>query len=115
MTKMNAFMKEFVAIIKGDDAEAKAAKVWRQAESGLKVQIANLEGDIINKEDAVLQAEENLANARVNYGKEITDRRNYVQNLLNAQEKLDDVTSALEAHKETITFLKEQYDKLKAE
>lgn len=115
MNKMNAFMKEFVAIIKGDDAEAKAAKVWRQAESGLKVQIANLEGDIINKEDAVLQAEENLANARVNYGKEITDRRSYVQNLLNAQDKLNDVTAELEAHKSTITFLKEQYDKLKAE
>ena len=29
MNKLNAFVKEFVAIIKGDEAEAKAAKVWR--------------------------------------------------------------------------------------
>ena len=31
MNKLNSFAKQFVAIIKGDDAEAKAAKVWRQA------------------------------------------------------------------------------------
>ena len=45
MNKLNSFAKQFVAIIKGDDAEAKAAKVWRQAESAFKVQIAALGGD----------------------------------------------------------------------
>ena len=29
MKKLNSFAKQFVDIIKGDDAEAKAAKVWR--------------------------------------------------------------------------------------
>ena len=112
---MNAFMKEFVAIIKGDDAEAQAAKVWRQAESALKVQIANLEGDLINKEDQVTQAKEILAKARANNGKEIIDRRDYVQNLLNAQESLIDAIYRLEEHKNTIEFLKDQYDELKSE
>lgn len=29
MNTLNSFAKQFVAIIKGDDAEAKAQKVWR--------------------------------------------------------------------------------------
>ena len=73
MNKLNAFVKEFKAIIVGDDAEALGFKNWRKAESGLKVQIAALNGDIIAKEDALENAQENLVKARVNYGKEIAD------------------------------------------
>ena len=115
MNKLNSFAKQFVAIIKGDDAEAKAAKVWRQAESAFKVQIAALGGDLIRKEDAVTQAEEKLAKALVNNGSEITDRDAYIANLISAKESLKQAEKQLAAHKETIAFLEEQYALLKAE
>ena len=115
MNKLNSFVKQFVAIIKGDDAEAKAAKVWRQAESAFKVQIAALGGDLIRKEDAVIQAEEKLAKALVNNGSEITDRDAYISNLISAQEALRQSQKQLIAHKDTIEFLEKQYAKLKAE
>ena len=115
MNKLNSFAKQFVAIIKGDDAEAKAAKVWRQAESAFKVQIAALGGDLIRKEDAVTQAEEKLAKALVNGGNEINDRDQYIANLISAKESLKFAEKQLAAHKETIAFLEEQYALLKAE
>ena len=115
MNKLNSFAKQFVAIIKGDDAEAKAAKVWRQAESAFKVQIAALGGDLIRKEDAVSQAEETLAKKLVNNGNEIADRDQYISNLIQAKENLRQAEKYLAAHKETIAFLEEQYSLLKAE
>ena len=115
MNKLNSFAKQFVAIIKGDDAEAKAAKVWRQAESAFKVQIAALGGDLIRKEDAVSQAEETLAKKLVNNGNEIADRDQYISNLIQAKEILVQSKKQLDAHKATITFLEEQYALLKAE
>ena len=115
MNKLNSFAKQFVAIIKGDNAEATAAKVWRQAESAFKVQIAALNGDLIRKEDAVTQAEEKLAKALVNHGIEITDREAYISNLLRAKEALASVQKELTAHQATIAFLEEQYALLRAE
>ena len=115
MNKLNAFVKEFKAIIVGDDAEALGFKNWRKAESGLKVQIAALNGDIIAKEDALENAQENLVKARVNYGKEISNRDTYVANLISAKESLKQAGKQLAAHKETIAFLEEQYALLKAE
>ena len=115
MNKLNSFAKQFVAIIKGDDAEAKAAKVWRQAESAFKVQIAALGGDLIRKEDSVSQAEEKLTKALVNGGNEINDRDQYIANLISAKESLKQAEKQLVAHKETISFLEEQYALLKAE
>ena len=115
MNKLNSFAKQFVAIIKGDDAEAKAAKVWRQAESAFKVQIASLSGDLIRKEDAVTQAEEILAKRLVNNGNEITNRDAYISNLISAKETLKTAEKELQAHKDTITFLEKQYALLKAE
>ena len=115
MNKLNSFAKQFVAIIKGDDAEAKAAKVWRQAESAFKVQIAALDGDLIRKEDTVAQAEEALSKRLVNNGKEIVDRDAYISNLIVAQETLIYAQKELVAHQATISFLKDQYSKLMAE
>lgn len=115
MNKLNSFAKQFVAIIKGDNAEATAAKVWRQSESAFKAQIAVLNGDLIRKEDKVTDAEERLAKALVNNGVEITDRDTYISNLLRAKESLVSAQKELDAHKATIDFLDEQYTLLKAE
>lgn len=115
MTKLNSFVNQFVAIVKGDNAEAQGAKAWRSAESALKVQIASLNGDLIRKEDAVEQAKEKLAKARVNYGNQISDRDAYITKLIQAKESLKQAEKAEKAHKDTIAFLEEEYEALKAE
>ena len=115
MTTTNSFVKQFIALVKGDEAEVKALKIWRQAESAFKVQIAALGGDLIRKEDSVSQAEEKLAKALVNGGNEINDRDQYIANLISAKESLKQAEKQLSAHKETIAFLEEQYALLKAE
>ena len=115
MTTTNSFVKQFIALVKGDEAEVRALKIWRQAESAFKVQIAALGGDLIRKEDTVTQAEEKLAKALVNNGCEITDRDTYIANLISAQEFLRQSQKNLTAHKDTIEFLEKQYAKLKAE
>jgi len=115
MNKVESFVNQVIAIIKGDNAEAIAAKIWRQAESAFKVQIAALGGDLIRKEDSVSQAEEKLAKALVNSGNEINDRDQYIANIISAKESLKQAEKQLTAHKETITFLEEKYALLKAE
>lgn len=115
MTKLNSFVTQFVAIVKGDNAEVQGAKAWRSAESALKVQIASLGGDLIRKEDNVSAAQESIRLARVNNGQAITDRDQYVANLISAKEQLVRAEKALKAHQETIKFLEEEYANLKAE
>lgn len=112
MNKMKSFVKEVVAIIAGDNAEATGQKILRQADSALKTQIASLNGDTIALEDSIEDALEGLKLARVNNGKLITDRNQYVRTLLDAKNKLTDAQDALEAHLEKIAFLQGEYDSL---
>ena len=76
---MNSFVEQFVAAVKGDDVEAQAEKVWRQANSALKSAISSMEGDLIEMEDDVTNAKEKLNDARINYGKPISNRNYYVE------------------------------------
>ena len=115
MNKLNSFVNSFIAIVTGDNAQAKAEKGWRQADSAFKIQIAALNGDLVTKEDAVTQAQESLAKKLVNSGNEITDRTQYIASLISAKETLKQAEKQLAAHKETIDFLEEQYALLKAE
>lgn len=112
MNKMKSFVKEFVAKIKGDDAEALAQKALRQADSALKTQIATLTGDTITFEDRVEAAKEGQANARINGGNPITDRELYVENLLEAKNEVTEAEEALALHKEKIAFLQGELDSL---
>ena len=115
MNKINAFVKEFIAIIKGDDAEALGLKNWRYAESALKIQITSLGGELIKREDEVEKAKEQLLRARVNFGNEITNSDIYSSQLLRYKDNLTKVEKELEATKRTIEFFNEQYDLLRAE
>ena len=114
-TIMNSFVKQFIAEVKGDDVEAQAEKVWRQANSALKSYISSMEGDLIEKEDKVSDAEEKLAKTRINKGLTISDRNNYIANLISAKENLKRVQKELDAHIATIEFLKEEWENLKKE
>lgn len=115
MSKMNSFVKQFVAAVKGDDVEVQAQKAWRSAESALKVQIAAREGDTIAKEDKVTEAKEVLNQARINYGKTITNREYYINTLISAKNQLTEAEEELEAHMMELDFLKEEFKTLNEE
>lgn len=114
-TTMNSFVKQFIAKVKGDDVEVQAEKVWRQANSALKSMISSMEGDLIEKEDKLNDAQEVLNNARINRGTEIKDRNAYVSNLIYAKEGIKTAQKNLDAHIATINFLKEEWENLKKE
>lgn len=103
---VKSFVKGFLALVKGDTDEAKAEKVFRQAQSALNTQIAVLTGDSVRKEDAVSEAKEALEKARVNNGELISDRERYVRNILDAKNTLTYVEEELEKHVEKLAFLK---------
>lgn len=109
---MKKFVREVVAIIKGDDAEATGLKILRQADSALNTQIYSLRGDTMILEDSVTEAETNLKLALHNNGELITDRNLYVRNLLNAKNKLTEAKETLEIHLEKIKFLEEQQEEI---
>lgn len=115
MNKVKSFVKQFVAVVKGDDAEAKAQKVLRQADSALQSQIASLTGDTITLEDRLASAQEAQELARVNNGNAITSRESYVRNLLEAKNNVTLTEEALKAHKEKIEFLREELKALSNE
>ncbi len=112
---VKSFVRQFEAIIKGDDSRVKAEKVFRQANSGLSSTISTLGGDTINFEDAVTEAKEALDKARVNYGNSIDDRSQYVTNLLNAKNKVTLAEEAFNKHSAKIVFLKEELENLSQE
>jgi hypothetical protein len=111
-TQLTTFVKEFLAIIKGDDAEAKAQKAYRSAMSALKTQISSLEGDTIKFEDDVEEAKSKFNLAKVNSGEPIVDRNKYVQNLLVAKRQLIDAEEALENHLEKIEVLRSTFEEI---
>jgi len=115
LKRVNSFVKQFVAIIKGDDAQAKGEKVFRQAQSGLNTHIANLTGDTITLEDNLAEAKTNLSNGRVNNGSEITDRARYVSNLYTFKNKVTDAEEALEKHVAKVAFLRGELAELETE
>ena len=114
-TKVTSFVNQFLALVKGDSATVQAEKVFRQAQSALNVQINSLKGDTINFEDAITEAQEELAKAKVNNGLAITDRASYVQVLLNKKNKLTTAEENLEGHKAKLSFLEETLKSLEAE
>jgi ribose 5-phosphate isomerase len=108
MNKMKSFVKEVVAVLQGDNAEATGQKILRQADSALKASIAVANGDTLSFEDKVEVAKDQLALAKINHGELITDRNNYIVNLLNAKNALITAEENLENHLNQLSFLQEQ-------
>jgi len=113
-TTMNSFVKQYVAAVKGDDAEVQAQKAFRSADSALKVQIASLNGDVIKLEDDVEAAKEALTSACINGGKVIFDRNHYVEQLVSAKNRLTQAEKALKDHNSKLAFLVETHESLSA-
>lgn len=114
MTQTKSFIAQFVALIKGDDAEAQAQKVWRQAESAFKTQISALEGKTLDFEDKIVEAHEAEELAVLNNGQKITDRDGYIKKVLDAGNKVLEAEEAMVEHKRKIDFLQSKLNQLRA-
>ena len=114
--KTTKFVTDVVEILKGDNAEAIGQKIFKQADSALKTQIASLTGDTIAFEEEVDDAKEALRLARLNHGLVIgarpENRTQYVSNLLQAKNKLTEAETNLEAHKAKLAFLEAEFKEL---
>ena len=108
MSKVEFFVKSFLALVKGDTAEATALKIKDRSSNALKAQISNLDGDTMDFEECVTKAQEELEKATLNYGLEEFDKKQYVDKLLHTKNNLTNAEEALEVHLETIAFLKER-------
>lgn len=113
MTATKSFLAQFVALIKGDDAEVQAHKTWRQAESAFNTQIAALTAKTLDFEDRIVEAKEAERLALLNNGKPITNRDNYVVELLKAGNGVLEAEEAMVEHKRKIDFLQKKLDQLR--
>jgi hypothetical protein len=112
--EVSNFVALVVALIQGDDAQVQAIKIQKKAKAALTSQIAVKEAHTLTLEDAVDAAQEVLAKARVNNGEPITSMDSYISILLSANRLLSSHEADLTAHEETIAFLKEQLEIVKA-
>lgn len=106
---MNKFVKQIVAMITGDTATETALKIQRQAESALKVQLANREAETVNLESNIEDAKLAEEKAFINGGQLMAsadERTQYVRNLMNARNKVMEAQEALKDHVDAIEFLR---------
>jgi hypothetical protein len=113
MNKVTNFMKQTLAILKGDDAGVISAKNERKANSALNGQIAALKAKEVDLESNVEDAKETLKLAK--FPKDvITNNTFYIDNIKSANSKLEDAVFELEECKDSIKFyesIKEEFEK----
>lgn len=102
-TKGQLFVKEVIARLKGDNAEATASKIGRKAISAFEGQLAGLNANKIDQETAVEDAEEALKTAI--YPTEMfSSNEAYIRNIVSAQERLDNAIEELAATEKSIKY-----------
>lgn len=108
--KVASYVKEFMAIMQGDNAQVTAEKNFRTSVSALKTHVHIMDGKTVEKEDAVSEAKDALKMARYNSGNLLKsdDRDQYVRTLISAKNALVQAEESLEEHLSTLEFLKEQ-------
>ena len=102
---MNLLVKQIAAGIKGDDTTAQAVKIARKCVSSVKSQIAALEAQEVDREDALETALEGLENAQFPV-KSFSTGQDYVNSIQRAQSAYDEAEESLHATRESITYFK---------
>lgn len=111
---MNSFVKQFIAYVKGDDAEVLAQQTHRKAVAALNSQISEFEGDLVDLEERLMTAKEALDTARINDGKAIKNRNDYSSRLVAAKNEILNCEDAIVEHKKTLEFFKSELQRLKS-
>jgi predicted ArsR family transcriptional regulator len=101
--KVNSFVKQVVARLKGDDNEVVAQKVARKAMSAIEGQIAALKAQVVDDEQRVEDAQEYLDNM-IYPTAVFSDNRVYCQNIVNAHTKLENAQDTLKSTQDSIDF-----------
>jgi len=105
-SKVESFVNETLARLKGDGDEVIAEKNFRKAKSAFKAQIAVQESNLVDLESLIEEREEALKAAK--YPTElIKDNHSYVQGIVDAQRSLDSAIEELATAKETKASMEE--------
>jgi len=109
--KGELFLKEVMNRLSGDQDAALAAKITRKAISAFDSQIAGLNAKLVDAEEAVENAEEELKEAI--YPKVmITDNRQYCNNIVKSAERLDNAKEEVKTIKESLDFFNDLLSKV---
>lgn len=104
---MKNYVKLFVELVTGENAEANGIKNQSKAISLLKAQIAIKEAEKLSLLDDVETAKDEQKRARLNGGEPIGKKGSqFLQNLIKASENLEVAKENLENIKKEITFFK---------
>lgn len=112
MKKLNSFIALTMAILTGDDNKAIAAKNWRKADSAFQSHISNLEGQTVDLEDKLQDAQEKFEKALVNYGKPIENRTVYMDAIIRAKNAVTEAQENLDNHMQNLADLREIHTNL---
>lgn len=114
LKQASLFLSLVVAVIKGDDAQAKAIKIQKKAIAGLTAQIAIKNAATLTLEDNVEQAEEALALGRINNGEAITNIDDYIKTSLANNRRVEAQKLVLKDHKDIVAFLESELELVSA-
>lgn len=99
------FLDRVIALVKGDDATTKAAKIQKKAKSLLKIEISQLENQILKQEDVISDCKEAYENSVMNGGS--TDfGDDYVEVLTEKYNAWKEAEDELAQMKEQLEFYK---------
>lgn len=104
--KGQLFVKEVVARIKGDDAEALANKIARKALSAVESQIAALNARQVDLENTVEDNQDKLKEAKFPTTM-FSENASYIHTIKRAQDQLDASVADLEDVKESLKYFNE--------
>lgn len=106
--KENLFIKQVIALLKGEKDEVIAIKIQKKVAATFKTEIAASKAKLLELEDSLEEAKEVYQKAFVNNGELSFDKDSYLNILIDARNKVVDAEEAIAAKKDIITFFEEQ-------
>lgn len=103
VTKGKLLVQEIIARLKGDGAEALAAKISRKAVSAVEGQLAALNSKKVDLENSVEEAVETLNSAKFPTSV-FSSNQSYVDAILRAQKGVDEAKAELESVNTAIKY-----------
>lgn len=100
---MKSYVRQTIAMFKGDTDKALAEKNYRSASSHIKVQISGIEGKMVEAEEKIELANEALKAAKFPTER-ISDSSSYLHGIRDAKSRLEEAQEVLNDLKEDKSF-----------
>lgn len=107
-TKLESFVKEVMARLKGDDDKVVAERNHRLANAAVKGQLSSLDGKLVEAEVSLEKANEELKAAKYPTTL-ISDSSSYIRNIDAKQQKADEALEELEDIQSSIEYFNGLY------